>query len=63
MKKSKTRSLFLQIEKEELLRVLEESLGHLFIEIIITHANVKINVKTDKQKKIKFSRNNLLENV
>ena len=50
---SKAKFITLVISQEEIKRICNEKLGFISIEVIATHANVKVIAKTEQNQKIK----------
>jgi hypothetical protein len=56
MKTQKARTVLVHIENEELQRIVEEQKGGLTLEIIVTHANIKVDARTGEDEKVNLYR-------
>jgi hypothetical protein len=52
MSKTKVRKVLVHIENDELQRIVSNELGGVTIEIIVTHANIKVDARTGEDQKV-----------
>jgi hypothetical protein len=56
MKTQKARKVLVHIENEDLQRIVQEEKGGITIEIVVTHANIKVDARTGEDEKINLYR-------
>lgn len=56
MSKTKVRKVLVHIENDELQRIVSNELGGVTIEIIVTHANIKVDARTGEDQKVALYR-------
>jgi hypothetical protein len=56
MKTQKARTVLVHIENEDLQRIVQEEKGGITIEIVVTHANIKVDARTGEDEKINLYR-------
>lgn len=56
MKTQEARKVLVHIENEDLQRIVQEEKGGITIEIVVTHANIKVDARTGEDEKVNLYR-------
>lgn len=55
-KKDKSRTVLVHIGADELKRICDEQLGGITVEVIVTHANIKVSAATGEDEEVNLYR-------